>query len=163
MKVISLLCEMNKTVNCDSQDLVILAVTALGELRYAAFQYPRLRGKGLCHDTVEQSCARGRCVKCSEAAHRQHSGSSSVWHIIFYTSRLSPNTNIIISPSIIYFLAYHVTQTGLEFPKYLKMTLNSQSSRLHLLNAKSSPPCSVCLGLWMEPRISCMLGKHSSN
>lgn len=76
MKVISLLCERNKTVNCDSQDLMILAVTALGELRYAAFQYPRLRGKGSRHDTVEQSCARGRRVKCSEAAHKQHSGST---------------------------------------------------------------------------------------
>lgn len=69
------LCEMNKTVNCDSQGLVILTVTALGELRYAPFRYPRLRGQGLCHDTTEQSCAQGRRVKCSEAAHRQHAGS----------------------------------------------------------------------------------------
>lgn len=88
MKVISLLCEMNKTVNRDSQDLLILAVTALGELRYAPFQDPRPRGKGLCPDTVEQSCARGRRVKCSEAAHKQYSGSilSLAHHTLYVPS-----------------------------------------------------------------------------
>lgn len=100
------LCEMNKTVNCDSQDLVILAVTALGELRYAPFQYPRLRGKGLCHDTVEQSCARGRCVKCSEAAHNSiqvHPRSGTSYSI----RPVSPRTLILLSVLLL-FIFWHI-------------------------------------------------------